>query len=75
MAKKDISYKDAIKQVEIIIQKIENEELDVDELTGQIKKASELLSVCKKKLRNTEKEIEKIISEIDMNDKILSEED
>jgi len=32
----EISYQDAIKEIEEIIKKIENGELDVDQLTGQV---------------------------------------
>ena len=63
--KKDIKYGDAIKEIEEILNKIENEELDVDDLTTKVQRVSELLSICKKKLHNTEVEIEKILKEIE----------
>ncbi len=64
MGKVDISYAKAIKQIEEILEKIENEELDVDELTVSVKKAADLLKICKSKLHDTEKEIQKILDEI-----------
>ena len=64
MGKIDISYAKAIKQIEEILAKIENEELDVDELTANVKKAADLLKMCKAKLHDTEKEIQKILDEI-----------
>ncbi|MGQ1908450.1 exodeoxyribonuclease VII small subunit [Marinifilum sp. RC60d5] len=65
MAKKKISYKDAISEIEETIALIENEELDVDELSDKVKRVSELLAICKSKLNNTEKEVEKILNEMD----------
>ncbi len=65
MAKKKISYRDAIGEIEETIASIENGELDVDELSEKVKRVSELLVVCKDKLHNTEKEVEKILNEMD----------
>ena len=64
MAKKNTSYINAVKEIEQIMLKLENEELDIDELSKNVKKASVLISFCKNKLHNTEKEIEHILSEM-----------
>ena len=65
MTKKTISYTEAIGQIEEILQQIENGELDVDQLADKVKKASELLTICRNKLFETEKEIDKILKEMD----------
>lgn len=65
MVKKKISYREAITEIEETIASIENEELDVDDLSEKVKRVSELLMICKEKLHNTEKEVEKILSEMD----------
>lgn len=65
MAKKKINYGEAIKEIELIISQIENEELDIDELSQKVKRVSELLKICKEKLHNTESEVEKILNQID----------
>lgn len=67
MAKKETSYKDAITEIEEIIQKIENEELEIDELSEKVKRASALIKICQKKIYQTENEIQKIIDNIDIN--------
>lgn len=61
----DIKYGKAIEEIEEILSKIENEELDVDDLTDKVKRVSELLNICKTKLHNTEQEVEKILKEIE----------
>jgi len=65
MAKKDISYNEAITEIEEILYQIENEELDIDILTEKVKKVSTLLKLCKKKLHQTETEVQKILDDID----------
>jgi exodeoxyribonuclease VII small subunit len=64
MAKTEFSYKKAIDEIESIMHKLENEEIDLDELSKNVKRASELIAKCKGKLRSTESEIEKIIDKI-----------
>ena len=68
MTSKKISYQEAYTQLEDILTKLENHELDVDELAQYVKKASELIRLCKSKLFETEKEVEKIIDEMDQED-------
>ncbi len=64
MAKNDnISYKEAMQEIEEGLHQLENEELDVDELTTKLKRISYLLKVCKGKLRSTEEEVNKILHE------------
>ena len=65
MSKKEISYNDAIIEIEETLQKIENEELDVDELASKVKRISSLLKICKDKLNSTEEEVEKILGQME----------
>lgn len=65
MTSKTISYKEAVAEIEVILEKIENEELDVDDLTEKVKRVSLLIKLCKEKLHNTEQEVEKILKEME----------
>jgi len=65
MEKKEISYENATNEIEEILAKLENDELNVDELTSNIQRVSKLLKLCKTKLHSTEKQIESILKEID----------
>ena len=65
MSKKSLTYKDAISEIEEILQKIEDEELDVDDLSAKVKQVSTLIAFCKKKLHETEKEVENILKDIE----------
>lgn len=64
MAKKAVTYNEAIAEIEDILEQMENEEMDVDELSAKVKKVSELLKTCRKKLTQTEEEVEKILNEM-----------
>ena len=65
MAKKKVTYNEAISEIEEILEKIENEELDVDELAEKVKRVSQLLKICKEKLQTTNEEVEKILGEME----------
>lgn len=62
---KEMAYSQAKKELEEIVTSIESGELDMDALTGKVKRASELISFCKDKLTSTDKELQKILEKID----------
>lgn len=59
MVKKKLNYKEVVTELENIIVKLENENIDVDELSKYVKEATELVAYCREKLRNTEEELDK----------------
>lgn len=62
MAKKEeITYAEAMAKIELTLAKLRNDELDVDTLSAEVKQATELIALCKKKLHKTETEIAKIL--------------
>ena len=67
VSKKNTSYKEAIAEIEEILNQLDNNELDVDELSEKVKRVSQLVTLCKEKLHNTEQEIDKILKEMDNN--------
>lgn len=66
MNKKNLSYKEAITEIDEILSQLENNELDVDELSEKVKRVSRLVTLCKEKLHNTEQEVDKILKEMDI---------
>lgn len=53
-----MTYKEAIEKLEEIVYHIENDEPDVDEISGMVKEAYELLMYCKNRLKTTEEEVQ-----------------
>ncbi len=58
MAKKELTYKTAMEELETLAAQLENEEVDVDKLSEMIHRASELLLFCKSRLIKTQEEVE-----------------
>ena len=56
-----IKYEEAVHQLEEIVHKMENDELDIDSLTDQLEKAKKLIKLCKDKLMKTDDEIHQIL--------------
>ena len=63
--KKAVTYNEAMAEVEEILEKIENEELDVDNLAEKVKRVSVLLKICKDKLLKTNEQVEQILKEME----------
>lgn len=53
-----LSYKDALKRINDIVERIENEDPDIDELSALVKEATGLIAQCKGKLESAEAEIQ-----------------
>lgn len=64
MAKKEFSFNQAMIDIEDILRKIESGDLDVDRLSVEVKRASELIRECQKKLKSTEEEINNIFKDL-----------
>ncbi|KGF53036.1 exodeoxyribonuclease VII small subunit [Prevotella amnii] len=58
---KKINYEEAVKQLEEIVEKMESGELDLDSMTTQLKKAQELVKLCKNRLMQTDKDIQGLL--------------
>ncbi len=56
-----MKYEEALKELETIVRKMENDELDIDTLSEQLKRAQQLIKLCKDKLTKTDDEIKKIL--------------
>ncbi|HUW06538.1 MAG TPA: exodeoxyribonuclease VII small subunit [Williamwhitmania sp.] len=65
MTKKNITYKEAVAEIEVIMAKMESDELDVDELSAYVDRVAFLIKLCKEKLRHTEDEVKKIVESLD----------
>jgi exodeoxyribonuclease VII small subunit len=63
MTKEKISYSEAVTEIESILEKIEAGNLDVDALTEQVSRVTQLLKICRDKLHKTETQIDQILGE------------
>ena len=65
MKKEEFSYDKAMADLEKIVQKIESGECKIDELTAEVKKAVDLIALCRKKLQDVDNDVNKALGEID----------
>jgi len=65
MAKKEQTYGEAMQELQDIMSRMENDDLDVDILLEEVKKAAVLIKFCKDKLQKTNVEIQKILDKIE----------
>lgn len=61
----EVKYSKAILRLEEIIQKIESEEIDVDDLSEKVKEAVKLLKTCKEKIEKAELEVKNVVDGFD----------
>lgn len=63
MENQEMKYEKAVCELEEIVDKMERDELDIDQLSEQLKRAKVLVRLCKDKLTKTDEEIKKLLSE------------
>lgn len=60
-----MKYEEAIQQLESIVAQVENNELDIDQLTERLKEAQKLIRQCKDKLYKTDEKIKMLLEKQD----------
>ena len=63
--KQEIRFGEAIEQLEGILHRVEVEEIDIDDLGEELKKAAALLEICRGKIRKAELEVTQIVQALD----------
>ena len=63
MATKKITYIEAVAEIEQILARLKNEQTDVDKLTAEVKRATELIAQCKARLTEVEATVKAQLSE------------
>ena len=61
----EIPFGEALEQLEAILRGIESDEIDVDRLGEELRRATQLLEVCRGKIRRAEVEVRQIVDQLD----------
>ena len=61
MAKKELTYAEAMAESEKILGRLRSEEMNVDGLAAEVKRATELIASCKTRLRKAEADVNKVL--------------
>ena len=62
-----IKYEEALREIEEIVSRLENDEMDIDSLSTELKKAQKLIKQCKDVLEKTEQDVKSILSILNNN--------
>jgi exodeoxyribonuclease VII small subunit len=62
--KAEQTYTESILELEEIVANLEQGNINVDELSEKVNRASELIRFCKQKLQKTESDVEQILKEL-----------
>ena len=68
MANKETKFEDNVKELEEIINELENGEIDLEESIDKYTRAMKLVNICDKKLKNIEEQVSKIVTENGLED-------
>ncbi len=56
-----MKYNDALQEIQRIVAELEQNPTDIESLTEKLKRAQELIKLCKDKLTKTDEEIQKLL--------------
>lgn len=61
----DMSYGDAARELESILADLESDRLDVDEVVTRVKRASDLIKVCREKVSSAQIQVRQVLTELE----------
>lgn len=61
----EIGYTDALGELDAILRTLEADDVDVDLLAARVRRASELIKLCRERISATEIEIEEVVADLD----------
>lgn len=59
---RNLSFGEAVTEVEEILAGLEQDEVDIDRLGGEVARAVELIQVCREKLERTDREVRDLVA-------------
>ncbi len=64
-ATSQIGYADALAELEGILDELDGDEVDVDVLGARVRRASELLRLCRERIAGARFEVEQVVGELE----------
>jgi len=61
----EIGYADAVAELEEILVQLDGDEVDVDHLATQVRRAAELIALCRSRLSAARMEVTRIVADLD----------
>ena len=63
-----LSFREAMEELEGILERIEGEEIDIDRLAEELRRAAQLLDLCRGKIRKAEVEVTQIVQSLEQGE-------
>ena len=60
-----IGYTDAMRELEAILDELEGDELDVDVLAERVRRASELIKLCRDRITRAQDDVSRIVADLE----------
>lgn len=61
----DLKFGEALEELEAILRRVESEEIDIDSLAEELRRAAQLLEVCRGKIQRAEVEVTQIVQQLE----------
>lgn len=68
MTDSETGYAEALAELETILRSLDGDEVDIDRLSTDVRRAAELIGVCRSRLDATTAEVERIVADLTPDD-------
>jgi|TARA_B100001013_G_scaffold328510_1_gene242291 exodeoxyribonuclease VII small subunit len=65
MTEENLTFQAAMEELELILQKLDSDEVNIDSLTVDLQRASELIEWCRSRLESTRVDVERIVADLE----------
>jgi exodeoxyribonuclease VII small subunit len=66
MAEREIGYGEALAELEGILDELDGDEVDVDVLGSRVRRAAELLRLCRDRIASARFDVEQVVAELEV---------
>lgn len=68
----EVGYADAMHELEQILRELEGDQLDVDVLAERVRRASELIKLCRGRIARAQTDVDQIVTDLEAFERELS---
>lgn len=61
----EISYRDAVEELEALLARLDEGDTDVDALAATVRRAAELIRICRARIAGARVEVERVVAELE----------
>jgi exodeoxyribonuclease VII small subunit len=65
MTEENLTFQAAMEELEMILRKLDSDEVNIDSLTVDLQRASELIEWCRSRLETTRVDVERIVADLE----------